>query len=70
MTNVVRFPGGRPMPATVIPRAEFERLACLALDVADRIVALLDEIDGASALANRASDDSPYGSLDPRPQRT
>lgn len=46
MTKVVRFPHGRRMPATTIPREEFERLAELALDVVDRIVLLLDQADG------------------------
>ena len=46
MSNVVRFPASRRIPATTIPREEFERLAELALDVVDRIVALLDEQDG------------------------
>lgn len=46
MTNVIRFPGGGRVPAATIPRAEFERLAELALDVVDRIVSLLDEADG------------------------
>ena len=47
MSNVVRFPGGRNMPAAhPIPRAEFERLAELALDIVDRIVAILDDVDG------------------------
>ncbi|CAO4173663.1 hypothetical protein EEDFHM_02339 [Methylorubrum populi] len=46
MTNLVRFPGGRRIPAATIPRAEFERLAELALDVVDQIVALLNEADG------------------------
>lgn len=46
MTNVVRFPGSRRIPATTIPREEFERLAELALDIVDRIVALLDDADG------------------------
>ena len=46
MTNLVRFPGGRRIPAATIPRAEFERLAELALDVVDRIVLLLDQADG------------------------
>ncbi|WP_036266427.1 hypothetical protein [Methylobacterium sp. 10] len=43
MTNVVRFPASRRIQATTIPREEFERLAELALDVVDRIVAILDE---------------------------
>ena len=46
MTNVVRFPASRRIQATTIPREEFERLAELALDIVDRIVALLDEADG------------------------
>lgn len=46
MTNLVRFPGGRRIPAATIPRAEFERLAELALDVVDQLVALLNEADG------------------------
>lgn len=36
------------MPATTIPRDEFERLAELALDLVERTVALLDEQDGDS----------------------
>lgn len=48
MSNVFRFPGHRRIPSTTIPRAEFERLAELALDVVDQIVALLDEADGDS----------------------
>lgn len=46
MSNVVRFPASRRIQATTIPREEFERLAELALDIVDRIVALLDEADG------------------------
>lgn len=46
MTNIIRFPNSGRIPAATIPRAEFERLAELALDVVDRIVALLDETDG------------------------
>ncbi|WP_311274404.1 hypothetical protein [Methylobacterium sp. WCS2018Hpa-22] len=50
MTNVVRFPASRRIQATTIPREEFERLAELALDIVDRIVALLDEADGDADL--------------------
>ncbi|MCJ2081207.1 hypothetical protein [Methylobacterium sp. J-090] len=50
MTNVVRFPASRRVPATTIPREEFERLAELALDVVDRIVALLNAEDGDADL--------------------
>lgn len=48
MSTLVRFPGGRTKPpaAQPIPREEFERLADLALDIVDRIVALLDTEDG------------------------
>ena len=46
MTKIVRFPHGRRIPAATIPREEFERLADLALDVVDRIVAILDQADG------------------------
>ncbi|MGU3537737.1 hypothetical protein [Methylobacterium sp. A54F] len=46
MTNVIRFPAGGRVPAATTPREEFERLAELALDVVDRIVALLDQADG------------------------
>jgi len=46
MSSVVRFPGGRKPVAQPIPREEFERLADLALDIVDRIVALLDAEDG------------------------
>ena len=52
MTNIVRFPASQRIEVTTsskqvttIPREEFERLAELALDVVDRIVALLDEQD-------------------------
>lgn len=45
--SVVRFSGGKKLPAAQpIPREEFERLADLALDIVDRIVALLDAEDG------------------------
>ena len=47
MSTVVRFPAGlKPQVAQPIPREEFERLAELALDIVDRIVALLDAEDG------------------------
>ena len=47
MSSVVRFPISRKSPAVQpIPREEFERLAELALDIVDRIVALLDAEDG------------------------
>lgn len=59
MSNIILFPRAAPVsnvipfprtaagvPATQIPRAEFERLAELALDVVDRLVLLLDEADG------------------------
>lgn len=47
MSNVIPFPRAvAGIPATRIPRAEFERLAELALDVVDRIILLLDEVDG------------------------
>ncbi|TXN51701.1 hypothetical protein [Methylobacterium sp. WL2] len=47
MSTVVRFPIGRKSTAAQpIPREEFERLAELALDIVDRIVALLDAEDG------------------------
>ncbi len=45
MSNVFQFPPSRHAAARQIPREEFERLAELALDVVDRIVALLDEPD-------------------------
>ena len=48
MAEIIRFPSGGRVPATTIPRAEFERLAELALDVVDRIISLLDEADGNS----------------------
>lgn len=48
MSNVVRFTGGRTSTpaAQPIPREEFQKLADLALDIVDRIVALLDAEDG------------------------
>ncbi|TXN71365.1 hypothetical protein FV228_11245 [Methylobacterium sp. WL18] len=47
MSTVVRFPAGlKPQAAQPIPREEFERLAELALDIVERIVALLDAEDG------------------------
>jgi hypothetical protein len=46
MSKVVPFPGRRTLPAaSPIPREEFGRLAELALDIVDRIVAILDEGD-------------------------
>ncbi|MCJ2012653.1 hypothetical protein [Methylobacterium sp. J-076] len=47
MSKIVPFPGQRKLPAAQpIPREEFERLAELALDIVDRIVAILDDQDG------------------------
>ncbi|MCJ2049657.1 hypothetical protein [Methylobacterium sp. J-070] len=46
MSKIVPFPGIRKTGAQPIPREEFERLAELALDIVDRIVALLDAEDG------------------------
>ena len=54
MSNVVRFPGGHRVAAKTIPREEFEQLAELALDVVERIVALLDDRDGEAM--DRAND--------------
>ncbi|MGE7152341.1 hypothetical protein ACQKJ1_01190 [Methylorubrum rhodesianum] len=58
MAEIIRFPNGGRVPATTIPRAEFERLAELALDVVDRIILLLDEADG-SAEAEDGGDAEP-----------
>ncbi|MBY0295641.1 MAG: hypothetical protein K2X71_06325 [Methylobacterium sp.] len=53
MSNVIRFPAdqraghhGSSLLSTPIPREQFAALAELALDVVDRIVALLDAADG------------------------
>lgn len=46
MSNVVRFPTSGRLQAANIPREEFQRLADLALDIVDQIVAILDEADG------------------------
>jgi len=61
MTNVIRFPASRRVPATTIPREEFERLAELALDVVDRIVALLDATDGDADLEADADGEPSLG---------
>jgi hypothetical protein len=45
MSKIVPFSGIRKSGAQPIPREEFERLAELALDIVDRIVALLDAKD-------------------------
>jgi hypothetical protein len=50
MSNVVPFPVSRRVPAKAIPREEFEQLAELALDVVERIVALLDDRDEEAEL--------------------
>ncbi|POR40522.1 hypothetical protein [Methylobacterium sp. V23] len=50
MSNLIRFPASRRIQAKTIPREEFERLAELALDVVDRIVAILDAADGDADL--------------------
>ncbi|KQO94033.1 hypothetical protein ASF33_14780 [Methylobacterium sp. Leaf92] len=55
MVEIIRFPSGGRVPATTIPRAEFERLAELALDVVDRIVALLEEADDSRDVQGRES---------------
>lgn len=70
MSNVVRFPASRRIQATTIPREEFERLAELALDVVDRIVAILDAADGEADLEPEADGEpslaSPIGGLSQR----
>jgi hypothetical protein len=49
MSKIVPFPSHAKLAAArPIPREEFERLAELALDIVDRIVAILDEGDGDS----------------------
>ena len=50
MSNVFPFPTSRRVQATAIPREEFKRLADLTLDVVDRIVAILDALDGDADL--------------------
>ena len=67
MTNLVRFPGGRRIPAATIPREEFERLAALSLDVVDQIVALLNDLDGEADREDGAVVTSPLGSSEERP---
>lgn len=49
MSNVILFPLRPRAPVQRIPREEFERLAELALDVVDRLMALLerDEVETA-----------------------
>ena len=54
MSKIVPFPGHHRLPAAkAIPREEFEQLAGLALDMVDRIVAILD--------AESAAGREPYG---------
>lgn len=48
MAEIIRFPNSGRIPAASIPRAEFERLAELALDVVDQIVALLEDAEASS----------------------
>jgi hypothetical protein len=59
MSNIIRFPAGRPVPAERIPREQFQPLAGLALDVVDQILVLLDQADhdGERSLA------APIGAL-------
>ncbi|CAO4196482.1 hypothetical protein [Methylorubrum extorquens] len=56
MAEIIRFPNGGRVPATTIPRAEFERLAELALDVVDRIILLLDAPEQYDRRANEAQE--------------
>lgn len=46
MSNVVLFPARRSVPASAISRHEFEKLADLALDIVERVISLLDEVEG------------------------
>lgn len=69
MTNLVRFPGGRRIPAATIPRAEFERLAELALDVVDQIVALLNEADGDPELEESGDAEPSLGAPEGHPSQ-
>ena len=46
MSNIVLFPARRSVPASAISRHEFEKLADLALDIVERVISLLDEVEG------------------------
>ncbi len=50
MSNVVRFPTSRRVPAAPIPRAQFAALAEMALDLVDEIVRHLNDADGDPGL--------------------
>ncbi|MCJ2131556.1 hypothetical protein [Methylobacterium sp. E-045] len=64
MSNVVLFPTRRSVPASAISRHEFEKLADLALDIVERVISLLDEVDGDADI-NRNGDiqGAPQGAL-------
>jgi hypothetical protein len=61
MSNVVRFPTSLRLQAATSPREEFQRLADLALDVVDQIVAILDAADGDENLEDGADVEPPLG---------
>ncbi|CAO4147082.1 hypothetical protein LPLAFNJD_LOCUS2359 [Methylorubrum aminovorans] len=65
MAEIIRFPNGGRVSATTIPRAEFERLAELALDVVDRIILLLDTPDQCDRRANEPHGGSPHSGASP-----
>jgi hypothetical protein len=67
MSNIIRFPVGRPVPAAPIPREQFERLAGLALDVVDQIVALLDDANGNTGSAQEGRAVRPWSEEDASP---
>ncbi|MCJ2102792.1 hypothetical protein [Methylobacterium sp. E-046] len=69
MSKIVPFPIGKKTAAQSIPREEFEQLAELALDIVDRIVAILDEgdgdpdrEDGGDAEPSLGAPENPHGS--------
>ena len=62
--NVVSFPTVRRIQAASISRAEFERLADLALDVVDQIVAILEAPNGDTDLEPRADAEPSLGSTE------
>ena len=64
MSNVVRFPTSGRLQATTIPREEFQRLADLALDVVDQIVAILDAADGDADLEDGGDAEPSLGAPD------
>jgi hypothetical protein len=61
MSNIITFPSCQPAAATTLLREQIEAAAQAALDAADRLIALLDDMDGNPDDEDGADDEPTLG---------